>query len=45
MTGYGGGSMKRRSYGKADMGIPEQLRQVIDDAVSRSLWTELDARG
>jgi hypothetical protein len=25
--------------------ISAQLRQVIDDAVSRSLWTELDARG
>jgi hypothetical protein len=29
----------------ADVGIPEQLRQAIDDAVSRRLWTELDARG
>ena len=27
------------------MGIPERLRQVIDDAVSRSLWTELNVRG
>lgn len=26
------------------MVIPEQLRQVVDDLVSRSLWTELDAR-
>jgi hypothetical protein len=25
--------------------IPQQLRQAIDAAVSRSLWTELDARG
>jgi hypothetical protein len=37
--------MKRRFDGKADMGIPDQLRQVIDDAVSHSLWAELGARG
>lgn len=37
--------MKRHFHGKADVEIPEQLRQMIDDAVSRSLWTELNARG
>ena len=37
--------MKRRFHGRADVGIPEQLRRVIGDAVSCSLCTELDTRG
>ncbi len=45
MTKYGDESMRRHFQGKADVEIPQQLRQEVDAAVSRSLWTELDARG
>jgi hypothetical protein len=37
--------MNRSIHGKADVEIPEHLTQAIDDAVSHSLSTELNARG
>ncbi|KJS58833.1 hypothetical protein VM95_30795 [Streptomyces rubellomurinus] len=44
---WSGGADRNRRHvqGQAEVEIPEELRRAVDDAVNRSLSSELDARG